>query len=112
MEELQRVLRAEPERVVGVGECGCALPVARERPRERVVAVDRRPLVERLVGERHGRRRCDVVVGVEDRDLEVAVDAVRREQLVDDRDQAVLLPRGRLVSGRAVQIAEKRDVLR
>ena len=39
---------------------------ARERPPERVVAVDRRPLGTRLARERDGLRRADAVVGAED----------------------------------------------
>src|SRR5207245_5986323 len=45
VEELERVLRSEPESGSGVRERGSALAVPRQRPSEHVVAVDRRPIV-------------------------------------------------------------------
>ena len=52
------------------------------------------------------------MVDLEERDLEVGADAVRAQQLLDRADQRVLPPRERRLAGDAVEVAERRDVLR
>ena len=52
VEELERVARPEPERALRVAPRLAAAAVPLERPREDVVAVDRRPLALREARER------------------------------------------------------------
>ena len=93
VEELERVARPEPQRAPGVAQRLAAAAVSLERPREDVVAVDRRPLPLRAARERERGRQADAVVDVEERGLEVGLDAVGDEQPLDDADQRVLLAR-------------------
>src|SRR5204862_7457461 len=104
VEELRRVARAEPEREPRVAQRLGAAAVARERPREHVVAVDRRPLPLRAPRERERRPPAQAVVDVEERRLEVGAHAVRDEQPPDALDGGVLLLRRALVTGHAEQV--------
>ena len=54
----------------------------------------------------------DAVVDVEERGLEVGLDAVRDEQPLDHADQRVLPLRESPAAGDAVEVAEHDDVLR
>ena len=95
-----------------VGERLAAAAVPGERPGEHVVAVDARPLGAGAAGQRQRVRQPDAVVDVEERGLEVGLDAVRDEEPLDHADQRVL-PAGELRSpGDAVEVAELADVLR
>ena len=83
VEELRGVARAETEREPRVVKRLAAAAVAGERPREHVVAVDRRPLALRLAGECERGAQPDAVVDVEERRLEIGAHAVRGEQAAD-----------------------------
>ena len=76
MEELRAVLRAEPQGELRVVQCLAAAAVPEERPREHVVAVDRRPLSLRAPGQRERVAQPDAVVDVEEGGLEIDADAV------------------------------------
>src|SRR5439155_8812971 len=106
VEELERVLRAEAQRELRVAQCGPALPVARKRPGEHVVAVDRRPLALSGPCELEGMVQPQPVVDVEERDLEVNPNAVRAQELLDRGDQRVLAARERRPAAYAVKVAE------
>ena len=93
VEDLQRVLRPETERLLGVAERLVALAVAIERPGQHVVAVDRGALRARFPRKCESVRQADPVVDVEEGCLEIGLDAVRDQQLLDHGDQRVLLPR-------------------
>ena len=112
VEELERILRPEPERLLRVAERLVATAVPRERPGEDVVAVDRRPLGVADPGQRERVLQADPVVDVEERDLEIDADAVGAQQLLDRADQLVLAPCGGAVARRGEQVAEGADVLR
>ena len=113
VEELERVLRAEPQRAPRVAERLGAAAVPRERPAEHVVAVDRGPVVLADPGQGERVLRRDAVVDVEERDLEVGLDAVRAQQPLDRADQRVLpAAREAGMAGDAVEVAQRRDVLR
>src|SRR5690349_25148091 len=75
MEELERVLRAEAERVPRPCESLAAASVPGERPGEDVVAVDRRALRARAPCQRDRVVKLDAVVDIEQRRLEVGADA-------------------------------------
>ena len=112
MEELEGVLRAETERTVGPAHRLLASAVARERPREHVVADDARPLRVSPPRELERVGHADAVVGLEERDIEVVADAVRGEQLLDHADERVLALCGHRLAERAIEVAEQSDVLR
>ncbi len=104
--------RAEPERAPRVGERLATAAVPGERPGEHVVAVDARALGAGAAGQRQRVREPDAVVDVEERGLEVGLDAVRDEEPLDHADQRVLAA-GELRSPcAAVEIAQLADVLR
>ncbi len=86
--------------------------VARERPREHVVPVDRRPLGVGQAGAGERMPKADAVIDLEEGDLEVGLDAVRVQQLLDRADQRVLAAGERGTPGRAVEVAEGAHVLR
>ena len=52
------------------------------------------------------------MIDVEQRGLEIGLDAVRAQQLLDRADECVLAPCGGLVAGELLEIAERRDELR
>src|SRR5213075_2703422 len=96
MEELRRVEGAESKRTRRVDERLCTAAVAGERPGEDVVAVDRGTLVLRDARQRHGPPQCNPVIDVEQRDLQVDVDAVHALKARDRADECVLPLRGGL----------------
>src|SRR5437667_1611320 len=112
VEELERIERPEPEGALREAQRLTAVPGPLERPSQDVVAVDRRPLPPGEACERERRMKLDSVIDVEERGLEIGLDAVRDEQTLDDPDQLVLLLPEPWATGRAVKIAERRDVLR
>src|SRR5207248_11709654 len=101
MEELERVERPEPEGALRVPERLGAAPGPLERPSQDVVAVDRPPLPPGEACEGERGVKPDPMIHVEERGLEIGLDAVRDEQTLDDADQLVLLLRQLQVSGRA-----------
>src|SRR5207244_8963939 len=86
--------------------------VAFQRPREDVVAVDRRALLLRAPREGERGVRPHAVVDVEERRLEVGLDAVRLEQPADTVDGRVLRLRRTRTAGDTVEVAEVADELR
>ena len=112
VEDLERVERPEPEGALRVAQRLTAVAVPLERPSQDVVAVDRRALALREPRERERRLKPDAVVDVEERGLEVGLDAVRDEQPLDHarsaRTACAPAPRAR----GAIEVAERRDVLR
>src|SRR5436309_11726730 len=112
VEELERVLGTETQRVLRVRKRLGAPPVPYQRPREHVVAVDRGPVAPADPGKRERMAKADPVVGVEEGDLQVGLDAVGAEQPLDRADQGVLTPREQRVTRDAVEIPERTDVLR
>ena len=112
MEDLERIERPEPERALREAQRLAAVPVPCERPSQDVVPVDRRALALRKARERKRRMKPDAVVDVEERGLEVGLDAVRDQQPLDHADQRVLPACVRVVAGGALEITEHRDVLR
>ena len=107
-----RVARAEPQRPLRVGERVGAAAVAGERPREHVVAEDRRPVGPRPPCERKRFGKPDAVVDAEEGGLEIGADAVRGLQAVDRGHERVLPSRfGSLPRG-SEQVAELRNQVR
>src|SRR5581483_10764564 len=86
VEELEGVLRAEPEGALRPRQGGAALAGARERPAEDVVARDAGALLAAEPRQLHRVREVPAVVGVEERDVEVVAHAVHGEQTLDDAD--------------------------
>src|SRR4051794_15113206 len=111
MEELQRVLRPEPEREPGVAERLRALSISCERPREHLVAFDRGPLSLCEPGQSERLPQLDAMVDAEQRGLEVGSNAVRKQQPIDHRDQAVLSRRSLRTPGQAVEVSQRADEL-
>src|SRR5204863_536847 len=112
VEELERVARAEAERLLRVGECLAAVAGPGERPGEDVVAVDRRTLGPADPRAAQGRTEIDAVVDLEEGDLEVGADAVRPQELLDRADQRVVSVREHRAPRGSVEVAEEGDVLR
>ena len=112
MEELGRVERAEPERALREAQRLAATAVARERPGEHVVAVDRRTLRSRGACERHGSFDANPVVDVEEGELEIHVHAAAALEPGDRRDEIVLPLRPGVIAGGAEQVTEIANVRR
>jgi hypothetical protein len=112
VEELQRVLRPEPEGAARPPQRLVAFAVPGKRPREDVVAVDRRPVCVRATCEHERVRQRDAVVDVEERGLKIRLDAVRREQPLDDADQPLLSTGSASVACKAFEVTEGTDELR
>ena len=96
-------------------EYGSASPQRPLRARahaEDVVAVDRGPVGASLACEVERMAQADPVVDVEERRLQVGLDAVCDEQALDHVDERVLLVRLRRPAGHTIEVAELRDVLR
>ena len=106
VEELEGVLGPEPQRELRVAERLVAAAVPLERPGEDVVSVDRGPGALGATRERERARRRDVVVGVEERDLQIGSDSVRAQEPVDHADQRIGTLRRRPSAGCALEIAE------
>src|ERR1700738_4364534 len=111
MEELERVTRAEPKRALRVVERLTAAAVAGERPGEHVVSEDARAVGVAAAGKLERLWEANAVVDVEERDVEIVLDAVRGEQPLDHADQRVLLACLPLLAGRAVEVAQESDLL-
>ena len=111
VEVLDGVAGAEPQGQAGVVQRLAAGAVARECPREHVVAEDARAELVTLTRQLQRMLQVDAVIDVEERDVEIVADAVRRQQALDVADQRVLLPCRFLVSARVVEVAEQADVL-
>ncbi len=108
VEELRRIERAQPERTPRQAERLATPAVARQRPGQDVVAVDRRTLGPRRPRERNRSSQSNSVVDVEERRLQVDLDAVRPLQLRDRPDERVLA----FCGFAAEQVSERRDELR
>src|ERR1043166_6313419 len=84
VEQLEGIACAEPERSARPPKGFAAVPVARKCPGEHVVAVDARP--GRVCPPCQGERvpETNALVDVEERRIEVRLDAVGDEQALDD----------------------------
>ena len=94
------------------GSASCAASGPGKRPRERVVAVDRRSRCRARRRASATVSAAESVVGAVDSRLEVDLDAVRREQPVDDGDGRTLPAGLGAPPGAVEQIGEQRDRLR
>ena len=112
VEQLQGVLRTEPEGQPGPAESLAAATVAGERPGEHVVAVDARPFRLRPACQHEGVPQANGVVDVEERRFEVGLDAVRDKQSLDHADELVLSTGERGPAIQAVEVTEQPDELR
>src|SRR5262245_36464814 len=84
---------------------------ASERPSQCAFGLDARPLGECSAGSRDRVAKAEAVIDVEEGELEVRGDAVRREEAVDGRDEPVLLGRLSLATAETVEVAEEAGVL-
>src|SRR5207302_1797236 len=92
-------------------QCFDTTAVAGERPREHVVAVDRRSVRPRRAGKRERAGEANGVVDVEERRLEIRLDAVGAQETTDRSDQRVLAACSRLLPSRVLQVTERGDEL-
>src|SRR5204862_3637743 len=93
VEVLERIERPKLEGALGEAQRLTAVPGPLERPSQDVVPVDGGPLALGKACEGERDVQPDAVVNVEERRLQVGLDAVRDEQSLDDADQLVLVPR-------------------
>ena len=112
VEELRRVLRAQAERELRVAQRLGAAAVPLERPREGVIAVDRRPRLLADPRPPEGIRKIDAVVCFEERVLDVRAHAARPLEPVDGGDERVLAPCRPSLALASEEVAERADVLR
>src|SRR5437773_3466501 len=112
VKEHKRVARAQTQGFLRVGPRLFVLPRFVERPRQDVGGPDiaRLPQVD-VAGLRHRIVELEVVVGEEERHLQIGVNAFGFVKRVDRADQGVLLLRLLLPAGGTVDVAKRRHVL-